>query len=321
MSAYPYTFPVSFPLLSRYTKLSEYAIDDIINGQVTITNIGEFNDIFDGAIHAFHSKEEMDSLAEQECNEVTSILESCGVFLPSKYHEESVKHKKFVFEQQRRGDFHSLDYLGAFVCCFSAKSNSTLMWSHYAGYNTGMCVTYDFNQWTDDEDLRYFVLPVAYTDKPIIIPDKNQKTDECEHPIIANILCTALCKAKIWQYENEWRLIFLNPLESNRRMSLTLKTKPISVCFGYHFMKTFFCSENKKNIENFNKLLLYLIDNDIQTSIITPEIGGYKLISKNIEAEKLQSFINKEIKNKAKYLQSMRFYYVLQNRLLNMLEK
>ena len=203
-----YTFPTSFPLLSRYTKLSKYAIDDIINGQVTITNIGEFNDIFDGAVHPFHSKEEMDILANKQCDEVTRTLESYGVFFPPKYHEESLKHKKYIFEQHRRGDFYSLDYLGTFICCFSTKNDSTLMWSHYAGYNTGMCVTYDFNQWTDDEDLRYFVLPVAYTDKPIIIPDKNQKTDECEHPIIANILCTALCKAKTWQYENEWRLIF-----------------------------------------------------------------------------------------------------------------
>ena len=54
--------------------------------------------------------------------------------------------------------------------------------------------------------------------------------------------------------------------------------------------------EIRMNIENFSKLLSYLIDNDIQTSIITPEIGGYRLIPRNIEAKKLQAFIDKEFK-------------------------
>ena len=46
-----YAFPSPFPPLYRYRSLSEYAINDIVQDQFTLTSIGEFNDLFDGAFH------------------------------------------------------------------------------------------------------------------------------------------------------------------------------------------------------------------------------------------------------------------------------
>lgn len=52
-----YSFPVNFPLLYRYTRVSSYSVDDIVNGRITATSIGEFNDLFDGAIHRYGNEE------------------------------------------------------------------------------------------------------------------------------------------------------------------------------------------------------------------------------------------------------------------------
>ena len=61
-----FTFPERFPRLYKYRGLSEYAVNDIINHSVTATSIGSFNDLFDGAIHKYGSKEEIEQAAEQE---------------------------------------------------------------------------------------------------------------------------------------------------------------------------------------------------------------------------------------------------------------
>ena len=45
-----YCFPSTFPLLYRYRSLSEYAVSDIINDRITLSAIGDFNDLYDGTI-------------------------------------------------------------------------------------------------------------------------------------------------------------------------------------------------------------------------------------------------------------------------------
>lgn len=43
--------PIYFPKLYRYRSFTKYAVDDITTQAVTLTSIGYFNDLFDGAIH------------------------------------------------------------------------------------------------------------------------------------------------------------------------------------------------------------------------------------------------------------------------------
>lgn len=325
-----YTFPTHFPLLCRYTKLSHYSIEDIINEQVTATIIGEFNDIFDGAIHKYQSKDDMDAVPEKEWNELKKIYEINGFELSDQSKDEYFENKKTVVEEHNHNAFYELDYLGTYICCFSTHNDSTLMWSHYAGANTGMCITYDFNQWADTNLLRSFLFPIEYTEKPIIIPDIMQETDECEHPVIANVLATALCKAEIWKYEHEWRLLLLLPfLNYNNkricRMPIKIKCIPAKVCFGFHFLKQFFYQNNneiqsaRSNIEEFQRLLSFLTENEIPTSIITPEIGGYKLIPSDISIENLHQFMSTNFKDNSP--EKMKYYHMIQGELLKLLER
>jgi hypothetical protein len=68
-----YSFPSKFPILFRYRSLSTYAIDDIINEQVTATSIGEFNDLFDGAIHRYGNDAEQEAAAERKWAELEKL--------------------------------------------------------------------------------------------------------------------------------------------------------------------------------------------------------------------------------------------------------
>ena len=82
-----FAFPERFPRLYKYRGLSEYAVNDIVNHSVTATSIGSFNDLFDGAIHKYGSKEEIEQAAEQEWRELEEAFQKAGFpgsFLPVK---------------------------------------------------------------------------------------------------------------------------------------------------------------------------------------------------------------------------------------------
>lgn len=48
-----YHFPHGFPILYKYQSLSEYAVNNVVNKVLSTTRIGEFNDLFDGALHQY----------------------------------------------------------------------------------------------------------------------------------------------------------------------------------------------------------------------------------------------------------------------------
>lgn len=319
-----YCFPITFPILNRYTKFREYSVKDIISTKVTITNIGEFNDIFDGAMHEFNSLDEIKEKSEKEWAFLKEIYDKHNISLPEsndKYIENSNNNLLKISQNA----FSRLDYLGVFVCCFSTSNDSTLMWSHYADSNCGMCITYDFNKLNENDIRRQHIFPLAYSHKPIIIPKIDHRAEECEYPVEANILCTALSKGLDWNYEKEWRLVHIFPTEKRRRFSINIGVKPSEICFGYHFMKPFFyddqnnMSEASEKIALIIELLTYMVDNNIKASIIIHAYGEYKLLPTSIEANELKKFIEEEFKDNKP--QQFKYYHVLQKKLLVRISK
>lgn len=102
------------------------------------------------------------------------------------------------------------------VSCFSAGGwDNQLMWSHYAGNYTGICIEYDF---THIDGSTGFVFPVKYSnERPTLkLKDlgfqfvKNEKGLDVRQQgktDILNILQYLLVKNECWQYEKEWRII------------------------------------------------------------------------------------------------------------------
>lgn len=327
-----YFFPNQFPRLYKYRALSSYAIDDIVNGSLTLSSIGEFNDIFDGAIHQYGTEEEIKKASEEDWKEYESLLKNTPdlkLLLNRKYIiDNSQKH----YKTESRLKFRELDYLGTYVCCFSKNNNSTLMWSHYADSNKGICIEYDFNNLLSDSLIRNSIFPVLYTKKPIDVSDlvDDGGSKAYEYPVDAAVLCTALNKSDVWSYEQEWRLVWVLTFaeKETKRFPIKPHILPSKVLLGYHFLKSFFyydfknCKEIeriKTTIQVFMQLINYLKSNQIPVSIMLPSIGSYKYMERDISVEVLDSFMKQHFVNHQPT--SIRFYYTLHDRLLDLVEK
>jgi hypothetical protein len=325
-----YGFPNKFPILFRYRSLSTYAIDDIINDQITATSIGDFNDLFDGAIHRYGNREEQEAAAERKWSELEKLRIAARLPEGILTKEEYVPLYKDYFKKDSRLKFRFLDYLGTYVCCFSTKLDSTLMWSHYANSSKGICISYDLNLWKQGNLQRDLLFPVAYSETPVdvsdLLDDERQKI--CEYPIETAVLCAALNKASIWKYENEWRLLLVltSSHDNAQRMPMKVHVRPSAIYFGYHFLKPCFyydlkdCTEREyceKAIKNIDRLLDYMIHNQIQAYVMAPNVGNYTLKPLSIDAKTLQEFISKHFKDFKE--ESMRYYATIHDDLMNTL--
>ena len=327
-----YCFPEEFPLLYKYKPITQYSIDDIVNNRITLSSVGDFNDIFDGAIHSYGTEESINESIEMKKKEMHNLFIKAGMdymgdnldnlFLPSKerYIEES------------RMNFRILDYIGTYVFCMSECDSSTLMWSHYANSNQGMCIGYDFNSLPSDNLVRKMIFPILYTNTPCGLLDllEDEKQKIYKYPIDAATLCASLNKAQVWNYEKEWRMVYIASAlpYHERRMPFNAIVKPICINFGYHFIKPLFCYNDtnteerdaaRENLDYINTLLDYIDKNNIKTNIMIPEIGRYNLIPRSISLESLRRFIYRYFVNNG--FHEMKYYYVIHDDLMDILEE
>ena len=329
-----YAFPRKVPLLYKYRSLSAYAIDDIVNNKITLTAIGEFNDIFDGAIHQYGTMEEIEKAAEAKWKELEAHRIAANLPDGTLRRDNFVKPYIDHCKTESRLKFRELDYLGTYVCCFSANNQSTLMWAHYADSNKGICIEYDFNQLPSPNTNLLFksIFPVAYTSEPIDVADllEDSSSQIYQYPIDAAVLCTALNKASIWQYEQEWRIIWVLALssENERRLSVNSLVRPSKVYLGYHFLKPFFyynhgnADERKKceeKIKQFFELNSHLQKNDIPMAIMVPAIGSYQLVPKDLSIDNLNSFIQEYFEDGTP--ENIRYYYTIHDQLMSLIER
>lgn len=115
------------------------------------------------------------------------------------------------------------------LCCFSAKNDSMLMWSHYANYHKGFCIEYDFDVYTKDDYRRRFVYPVIYTNR-LFDATEHYVNGASEYSNNLHLTLAALIKSDVWRYEKEWRLIFAHNMCPERCAYPMVKTK--AVYFG-----------------------------------------------------------------------------------------
>ena len=80
------------------------------------------------------------------------------------------------------------------VYCLTTKPADTLMWSHYARNHTGICLEFHCRN-----DVFSSALQVAYCEGYPLL-DLTDDSDE-------TVLLPLITKAKVWTYEDEYRLI------------------------------------------------------------------------------------------------------------------
>ena len=333
-----YSFPPVLPLLYRYRSFSSFAVDDIVKNKITLSSIGEFNDIFDGAIHKCGSLKEIENAAEAKWKKIDKLRVDANLPDDLIRREDVVnsyiesRKKRMITESRLK--FRELEYLGTYVCCFSENSRSTLMWAHYADSNKGICLEYDFNNLPSEKKpiLRNSIFPIAYTPNPIDVTDllSERGSQIYKYPLDAAVLCTALNKAAIWNYEQEWRIVWVATFasEKERRLAINSPIQPTKVLFGYHFLKSFFYynyrnkserENGEKALKSFIDLILYMREHSIKAAVMVPTIGSYQLEPHDIPVNELYRFVMQHFHNEQP--KSMHFYYTIHDYLMDLVEK
>jgi len=136
------------------------------------------------------------------------------------------------------------------VGCLSTDYKNRLMWSHYADSHKGFCIEYDFCAEVDIQN-EMLVLPVIYSKERVKIPwdvvmayaNREERDFTKEKRIMLELLVT---KDKIWEYENEWRVIV-----TNVKGKENIKMPPISCIY----IGALCCPKNKAMLINIARQL------------------------------------------------------------------
>lgn len=96
------------------------------------------------------------------------------------------------------------------LCSFSDRNDSMLMWAHYASYHQGFCIEYDLENIPYSDYRRRFLYPTIYSNKMFDATVHLMRDVEDENFNNLHLSLAALVKAKDWEYEKEWRLVFAN---------------------------------------------------------------------------------------------------------------
>ena len=106
----------------------------------------------------------------------------------------------------------------SYIGCFSEVNKSLLMWSHYADNGKGICVEYCLTS----IDTSY-LFPVFYSDEMYEFSIKDL------HTLVRNLI-----KAKDWEYEQEWRIVYLNDKMRQNNHYVKIPT-PTRILLGPRF--------------------------------------------------------------------------------------
>ena len=313
----------NIPILYKYRTLSRYSVDDIIKSQFMASSISSFNDIFDGTIQAYGNIEQRKVYAQSDFDELRMHLQKCGIKGPN---ESFINIMEEYYKQESLNLFDMLDYVHTYVFCLSETNDSTLMWAHYANENTGICIEYDFNKIDESTLINKSIFPVAYSSQPIdVLPLIGEKPSvKVLYPYDAAILCAALNKADVWEYEKEWRFVEIDVKRNVLRITKE-SVKPNRIIFGNRFLKPLFyftdnADEKKRCLEHFEvlyDLLEFMIREGIMAAVVLPEIGSFRLSLRNLPADRLKSFINNYIQDKC---EDIRLYKHINNSLIDFID-
>ncbi len=234
-----YSIPGTIPSLYKYCGFSKYAIKNLLLDGLSLSLLSTFNDCYDSNIS-------FGNIVQQASNEYSKDLRisTAAGIVPCISQEQW--HQQITLEQEAyRGfctDSHGM--------CLSEDSASTLMWSHYADSNRGMCIEYDFET-IKDTPLYHTLFPICYTSAPIDVYDfiRNEKED---FSVELGVMISILNKATCWSYEREWRLVVLNGTmlrNTEKYISLNGMVKAKSITLGQSFLDNFIPESSKNDVE------------------------------------------------------------------------
>lgn len=111
----------------------------------------------------------------------------------------------------------------AYITCMTESNSNILMWSHYADSNKGLCVEYDLKQLRNPLfEITKHIFPIIYMNRRVLVKDLHSLVDShkrLKYTIreeavydgdenLDDLVPLFLTKAKCWEYEQEWRIIY-----------------------------------------------------------------------------------------------------------------
>lgn len=106
------------------------------------------------------------------------------------------------------------------ICCFTTKNDNLLMWAHYADSYRGVCLEFDTAELVDSLD--QLLLPVRYeTSYPVADFLFDMKEVAMQQ---------LLTKAKVWEYEDEYRFISPYRIENMQPYAISALKSVIVGC-------------------------------------------------------------------------------------------
>jgi hypothetical protein len=219
--------------LYKFYSLSELSINNIKADILWFSNPQYYNDPYDSSIQKYFSfgkfliendlislllskidfnRDELLSFKKNLFSENKSIKKIVNKFLEflSNLHDQLPEKERlqisFLISKIKgmRIGIYDDKIINAFferlyITCFTEIKDDILMWSHYAGANTGFCVEYDLeNYWQIARDQNVSIVPVVYKNELF----SYQKYNNCINPI-PQIIMKNFC----WKYEKEWRMV------------------------------------------------------------------------------------------------------------------
>jgi hypothetical protein len=204
-----------------------YVLEELRDNYLFLSNPTNFNDPYDSALSTSYEqvhKRILETFGPEygfDPNIISKYLESLG--------EEDKELEQQSFESLVDGVLslsfgpgtspEDQDLLSRFrnlvrVSCFAKNPNSVLMWSHYANQHKGICIEFPDSSMLSSPKFLELLHPVQYTAKLLdlfrLLYSSTLLEPSSLSPDIWPILA-ACHKWEEWVYEQEWRLVSLDP--------------------------------------------------------------------------------------------------------------
>lgn len=182
--------------LYKYCSFNKYTERTIVHSEIYFAKPLEFNDPFDSkpaiSFHGLNKLENLENFLnskEQKANELGLPWDKEGIRKELEKMIETNDYRRL----EELFPYSHLDKMGIF--CMAEKKDNILMWSHYSNAYRGLCLEFDATT-------EYFLCAFSVKYKKQR-PSINFVNKPCPKQLADDLLI----KPKLWDYEEEWRII------------------------------------------------------------------------------------------------------------------
>lgn len=222
--------------LYKYRPVNEYSLNNFKTDTVWVCSTDKYNDPYECAftlnfdlISRENIKKKFDELISGPIAEILSNDELTGlqnseapmkdIVMAVLRHEKKIPPEKYnrivsdLLGAAEKVNSNILSKIVSYaqqstkVCSFSSRSDSVVMWGHYANGHAGFCLEYDLTRLSQDDVRRRALWPVTYSSE--MFDATKYITQSMNHDSFNNLfgMLAATRKSKDWSYEQEWRVV------------------------------------------------------------------------------------------------------------------